>query len=42
MIDNPAHPRFYGKKNDKMPAFGRDALLTPGQIESLIDFIRRP
>jgi len=42
MIDNPAHPRFYGKKNDKMPAFGRDALLTPRQIESLIDFIRRP
>ncbi|MBI4328103.1 MAG: cytochrome b N-terminal domain-containing protein, partial [Chloroflexi bacterium] len=25
-ISNPAHERFYGKRNDRMPAFGKDRL----------------
>ena len=40
IIANPAHPRFYGKDNDRMPAFGDDKLLTPEQIELVTDWLR--
>jgi mono/diheme cytochrome c family protein len=40
MINNPAHKRFYGKDNDRMPAFGEQQLLTPLQIAVLADFLR--
>ena len=39
-IINPEHERFYGKKNDRMPAFGRDNKLTPEEIEIVVDWIR--
>lgn len=40
IITNPAHSRFYGKDNDRMPAFGEDKLLTPEQIGLVADWIR--
>lgn len=43
MIDfivNPEHERFYGKKNDRMPAFGRDEKLSTEEIEIVVDWIR--
>ncbi len=43
MIDfivNPEHERFYGKKNDRMPAFGRDEKLSIQEIETVVDWIR--
>jgi ubiquinol-cytochrome c reductase cytochrome b subunit len=46
MISNPAAPRFYGDKNDRMPAFAVDEgdgsknILTQQQIELLVDWLR--
>ncbi len=40
IINNPAHPRLYGKDNDRMPAFGEEKLLTPTQVGLLADWLR--
>ncbi|MFM8358884.1 MAG: c-type cytochrome, partial [Verrucomicrobiota bacterium] len=40
VIRNPAHPRFYGSKNDRMPRFGEDGSLNPAQIGLLADWLR--
>jgi ubiquinol-cytochrome c reductase cytochrome b subunit len=46
MISNPAGPRFYGDKNDRMPAFAADEkdptknILTRKQLELLVDWLR--
>src|SRR5260370_14583325 len=32
-ISNPAHPDFYGQRNDRMPAFGSDQVLDRQTIE---------
>jgi ubiquinol-cytochrome c reductase cytochrome b subunit len=46
MISNPLAPRFYGKKNDRMPAFAPDAgddgknILSRRQIELIVDWLR--
>jgi quinol-cytochrome oxidoreductase complex cytochrome b subunit/mono/diheme cytochrome c family protein len=40
IISNPAHPRFYGMENDRMPAFGEQQRLTPGQIGIIADWLR--
>jgi len=37
---NPAHGRFYGKRNDRMPAFGQNNRLTPGELDLLIRWLR--
>ena len=41
IISDPSHDRFYGKKNDDMPAFGRDEKLTLREIEIIADWLRR-
>ena len=40
IVNDPAHERFYGKKNDRMPAFGKDEKLTRRQMERLVDWLR--
>jgi ubiquinol-cytochrome c reductase cytochrome b subunit len=40
-IKNPAHEKFYGEKNDRMPLFGEKAELTAQQIEFIVDWLRR-
>jgi mono/diheme cytochrome c family protein len=40
IISDPAHPRFYGKENDRMPAFAEQQRMTPEQIGMLADWIR--
>ncbi|MDA1137095.1 MAG: cytochrome b N-terminal domain-containing protein [Planctomycetota bacterium] len=40
MINNPEHDGFYGSKNDRMPAFGRDEKLTAEQVGILADWLR--
>jgi mono/diheme cytochrome c family protein len=40
IISNPAHPKLYGKDNDRMPAFGDDKLLTQEQIGLVADWLR--
>lgn len=39
-ITNPEHERFYGDRNDRMPAFGEDKSLTPQEIGLVADWIR--
>lgn len=39
-ISDPAHGRFYGKRNDRMPSFGKDGILNPVEIGLLADWLR--
>ena len=39
-IENPEDARFYGKKNDRMPCYGRDEKLKEEEIAILVDWIR--
>ncbi len=40
ILANPKHPRFYGKRNDRMPAFGEDQILDAQAIGLLADWLR--
>ena len=40
ILHDPSHERFYGSKNDRMPAFGKDEKLTRRQMERIIDWLR--
>lgn len=40
IITNPKHERFYGKRNDRMPAFGADTILDAHAISLLADWLR--
>ncbi|HVV00761.1 MAG TPA: c-type cytochrome, partial [Verrucomicrobiae bacterium] len=39
-LDNPAHPDFYGKLNDRMPAFGEEKILSAQQVQLVADWLR--
>ena len=39
-ISNPAHERFYNKRNDRMPAFGQDKILDNHAIGLITDWLR--
>jgi ubiquinol-cytochrome c reductase cytochrome b subunit len=39
-LNNPAHPDFYGERNDRMPAFGAKQILSAEQIGLLADWLR--
>jgi ubiquinol-cytochrome c reductase cytochrome b subunit len=39
-ITNPAHERFYGERNDRMPAFGDEQTLNEQQLGLLADWLR--
>ena len=41
IIGNPANPKHYGKKNDRMPAFGEKEMLTAKQIDMLVSWLRQ-
>lgn len=41
IIGDPAHPAFYGERNDRMPAFARERVLTSDEIGLLADWLRR-
>jgi ubiquinol-cytochrome c reductase cytochrome b subunit len=40
ILSNPRHERFYGKRNDRMPAFAADQILDPQAIGLLADWLR--
>jgi len=40
IISNPAHRDFYGKKNDRMPAYADDKILEKQSIELLVNWLR--
>ncbi len=39
-ISNPAHTKFYGKKNDRMPAVGEDKIMDTLSIELVARWLR--
>lgn len=39
-LKNPAHDRFYGKRNDRMPAFGETSRLSDRELDLLIRWMR--
>jgi ubiquinol-cytochrome c reductase cytochrome b subunit len=39
-ISNPEHERFYGDRNDRMPAYGEEKSLTPQEIGLVADWLR--
>ncbi len=39
-ITDPSHARFYGKDNDRMPAFGKDQRLSTQEIGLVADWLR--
>ena len=39
-ISNPAHARFYGGRNDRMPLFGQDKILDEHAIGLVVDWLR--
>ncbi|MBI2927460.1 MAG: cytochrome b N-terminal domain-containing protein [Verrucomicrobia bacterium] len=40
ILSNPAHERYYGKRNDRMPAFGADRILDEKALGLLTDWLR--
>ena len=40
ILANPKHPRFYGKRNDRMPAFSEDQILDASAIGLIADWLR--
>ncbi len=40
LIADPSHVRFYGARNDRMPAFGSDEILSDADIRLLADWLR--
>ncbi len=40
MVANPSHTKFYGEKNDRMPAFASEGILNDIQINLLADWLR--
>ena len=40
LIKNPAHKQFYGRRNDRMPAYGERGELSDRQIEMIADWLR--
>lgn len=39
-VSDPTHARFYGKRNDRMPAFGKDRVLDEKAIRLVVDWLR--
>jgi ubiquinol-cytochrome c reductase cytochrome b subunit len=39
-IKNPAHDRFYGKRNDRMPSFGDSGRLSERELDLLVRWMR--
>jgi ubiquinol-cytochrome c reductase cytochrome b subunit len=39
-ISNPGHERFYGQRNDRMPAYAEEKSLTPQEISLVADWLR--
>jgi ubiquinol-cytochrome c reductase cytochrome b subunit len=39
-VNDPSHPRFFGRDNDRMPSYGVEKSLTQKEIEMVVDWIR--
>ena len=39
-INDPEHPRFFGRDNDRMPSFGKEKSLSDREIAMVVDWLR--
>lgn len=39
-VSDPEHERFYGDRNDRMPRYGEEKILTPQEIGLVVDWLR--
>ncbi|GAB1343044.1 cytochrome b N-terminal domain-containing protein [Gemmatimonas sp.] len=39
-VNDPSHPRFFGRDNDRMPSYGPEKSLSQKEIEMVVDWIR--
>lgn len=39
-VSDPAHPRFFGRDNDRMPSFAKEKSLSDREIALIVDWIR--
>ena len=39
-VSDPSHERFYDKRNDRMPSFGKDQRLDAHAIGLVVDWLR--
>ncbi len=39
-VNDPSHPRFFGRDNDRMPSYGTEKSLTDREIAMVVDWIR--
>ncbi len=39
-VNDPAHPKFFGRDNDRMPSFGKEKSMTDREIEMVVEWIR--
>ncbi len=40
LVRDPSHERFFGERNDRMPAFGEEKQLSPQEIGLVVDWLR--
>jgi len=40
-LQDPSHDQFYGRRNDRMPAYGADQILTGEEMSLVADWLRR-
>ena len=40
MLHDPTAERFYGDRNDRMPLFGAEEILTRAEMELVVDWLR--
>lgn len=40
-INDPEHPRFFGRDNDRMPSFGKEKSLSDKEIAMVVDWLRK-
>jgi ubiquinol-cytochrome c reductase cytochrome b subunit len=40
-VNDPSHPRFFGRDNDRMPSYGTEKSLSQREIEMVVDWIRQ-
>ena len=41
IVSDPAHRRFYGRENDRMPSFGQQQIPSDHEVSMVIDWLRK-
>ena len=41
IVSDPAHRRFYGRENDRMPSFGQQQIPSDHEVSMIVDWLRK-